>query len=147
MCRTRLSLCAAAMAVLSIALYGCGANVTSNQASSPADSSTSAHTEHAKMEPAIHAGHAEHGDGHAEHSGGHANSDMEAMKAGLAELAAADRASAEKQHVCPVSGEMLGTMGTPQKVDIDGQQVWICCPGCKDQLLASPEQYLAKLTQ
>ncbi|WP_460166783.1 hypothetical protein [Thermostilla marina] len=50
-----------------------------------------------------------------------------------------------KQHICPVSGEMLGSMGTPIKVDVSGRQVWICCEGCRDSLLAEPDKYLAKL--
>ena len=50
-----------------------------------------------------------------------------------------------KTHICPVSGEMLGTMGAPLKIDVNGQQVWICCDACKDKLLASPDEYLAKL--
>ena len=36
-------------------------------------------------------------------------------------------------------------MGAPKKIDVNGQQVWICCDGCKDTLLASPEEDLAKL--
>lgn len=70
---------------------------------------------------------------------------MEKMKAELAKLSPEDAASAEKQHVCPVSGEMLGTMGAPQKIDVNGQMVWICCAGCKDQLLEQPGKFLAKL--
>lgn len=77
----------------------------------------------------------------------HSQSDMEMMKAELAKLSPEDAASAEKQHFCPVSGEMLGTMGAPKKVDIDGRQVWICCDGCKDKLLQNPDEYLPKLPQ
>jgi hypothetical protein len=72
---------------------------------------------------------------------------MEKMKAQLAKLSPEDAASAEKQHMCPVSGEMLGVMGAPQKVDVNGRNVWICCDGCKDQLLEKPDEYLAKLRQ
>jgi hypothetical protein len=90
-----------------------------------------------------------------EHDGHHhgdddqdaAKSDMEKMTEQLASLSAEDRASAMKQHVCPVSGEMLGTMGVPEKVDVNGQAVWICCDGCKDKLLAEPDKYLAKLKE
>jgi len=71
--------------------------------------------------------------------------DMDKMKVELAKLPPEDAASAEAQHVCPVSGEMLGTMGIPKKIDVNGQAVWICCDGCKDTLLASPDEYLAKL--
>ena len=94
------------------------------------------------------AGHAGHG-GHAGHDatpgpdqGG--PSDMDKMQSELQKLSPEDRASAEKQHICPVTGKMLGTMGSPQKIDVRGQQVWICCPGCRDELLNNAEKYLAK---
>ena len=70
---------------------------------------------------------------------------MAKMKVELAKLSPEDAATAERQHVCPVSGEMLGTMGAPLKFNVKGQQVWICCEACKDKLLTSPEAYLAKV--
>lgn len=89
------------------------------------------------------------GDGHGDHDhgdhGGGGQSDMEKMKTELAKLSPEDAVSAEKQHVCPVSDEMLGTMGPPKKIDVNGQQVWICCDACKDSLLEKPDEYLAKL--
>ncbi|MCO6454767.1 MAG: hypothetical protein J5I93_05655 [Pirellulaceae bacterium] len=75
----------------------------------------------------------------------HSAADMEKAKAELAKLSPEDKTSAENQHVCPVSGEMLGTMGPPKKVDVQGQQVWICCDGCREELLADPDKYLANL--
>ncbi|MEZ6150330.1 MAG: hypothetical protein R3C09_09420 [Pirellulaceae bacterium] len=73
--------------------------------------------------------------------------DMEKMAETLASFSDEDRQSAMKQHFCPVSGEMLGTMGEPEKVEVDGQSVWICCEACKDKLLAAPEKYLTKLSK
>lgn len=70
---------------------------------------------------------------------------MEKMKAELAKLSPEDAASAEKQHVCLVTDKMLGTMGAPKKVDVDGKIVWICCEGCREELLGNKETYLAKL--
>lgn len=67
------------------------------------------------------------------------------VTANLAKLSNEDRALAEKQKVCPVSGEELGSMGAPIKVDVKGQPVFICCEGCKEDLLAKPDEYLAKL--
>lgn len=64
---------------------------------------------------------------------------------GLAELSAADRAAAEKQRVCPVSGDILGEMGMPYKVTVKGQVVFLCCAACEKQLLANPDKYLTKL--
>jgi hypothetical protein len=67
------------------------------------------------------------------------------IKANLASLSAEDRAMAEKQKICPVSGEALGMMGTPIKVQVAGQEVFICCPSCKDPLLENPAEHLAKI--
>jgi YHS domain-containing protein len=67
------------------------------------------------------------------------------MPKGLAELSADDRAAAEKQRVCPVSGAVLGTMDKPYKVTVQGQTVFLCCPGCEKELLKDPEKYLAKI--
>ncbi|MFO0789708.1 MAG: hypothetical protein U0805_09630 [Pirellulales bacterium] len=69
------------------------------------------------------------------------------IAAALATLSAADRALAEKQKICPVSGEPLGVMGTPKKLDVKGQAVFICCEGCEEKLLANPDEYLAKLNK
>ena len=89
--------------------------------------------------------HADHD--HADHAEGAAKTDMEKMTEVLASFSPEDRESAMKQHFCPISGEMLGTMGAPEKVDVSGQSVWICCDGCKDKLLADPDKYLAKLKE
>lgn len=121
------------LAVVSLVLYGCGSPSNSaEQAPSPPANASDGQGEHGD-----HNHHGDHGD--------HSQTDMEKMKAELAKLSPDDAASAEKQHVCPVSGEMLGTMGAPIKIDVNGQQVWICCDDCKDTLLANPDEYLAKL--
>lgn len=65
----------------------------------------------------------------------------------LAKLSPEDRALAEKQKVCPVSGEPLGAMGTPKKIEVKGQAVFICCEGCEEKLKANPDEYLAKLNK
>jgi len=64
---------------------------------------------------------------------------------GLAQLNEADRALAEKQRVCPVSDELLGTMGKPIKLEVKGQTVFLCCPECEDEMKQNHEKYLAKL--
>jgi Cu(I)/Ag(I) efflux system membrane fusion protein len=63
----------------------------------------------------------------------------------LAKLSTEDRALAEKQQVCLVSDEPLGAMGTPKKIEVKGQAVFICCESCEEDLLANPDKYLAKL--
>jgi YHS domain-containing protein len=69
-------------------------------------------------------------------------SDITDAMAGLSE---ADRAAAMAQKVCPVSGEMLGEMGTPIKVTVKGRDVFLCCEGCREKIEADPDKYLAKL--
>jgi len=63
----------------------------------------------------------------------------------MAALSAEDRAAAEKQKVCPVSGEPLGSMGLPYKVHMKGRDVFLCCPGCEEALRKDPDTYLAKI--
>ena len=84
---------------------------------------------------------------HSDHvSASHSDkTDMEKMNEALADFSEEDRQSATKQHSCPVTNAMLGSMGAPKKVDVGGTSVWICCDGCKDKLLADPDKYLAKL--
>ncbi len=92
----------------------------------------------------------DHNDGdhdHADHDHGDDGdmTDMEKMKKNLAKLSPEDAASAEKQHMCPVSDEMLGTMGVPIKVKVKEQDVWVCCDHCVDTIKEEPDKYLAKL--
>jgi hypothetical protein len=58
-----------------------------------------------------------------------------------------DKAGIERQQVCPVTGEKLGSMGDPVKVYIDGQPVYLCCKGCLAKVKKDPETYLLKATQ
>ncbi len=60
----------------------------------------------------------------------------------LAQLSEKDRRLAEAQKTCPVSGEPLGSMGVPIKLTVEGQEVFICCEGCKEDLLNEPSKYL-----
>ena len=64
---------------------------------------------------------------------------------GFVELSVEDRALAEKQKVCPVSGERLGAMGKPVKITVKGQTVFLCCAGCENAIKKDPDKYLAKL--
>lgn len=87
--------------------------------------------EHAASDDAEHSEHAMHG----EHEDA------------LAELSPEDRALAEKQKTCPVSGAPLGAMGKPYKVTVQGRTVFLCCPDCEPKIKANPEEYLAKLPE
>ena len=124
--------------------YGCSLNSTESTKSSPISPAQDEATERETMQD------------HGEHMHGNQSqpmqmtsgqSGMEEMEAGLSNLSPEDRAAAEKQHICPVSGKMLGTMGTPRQVKIDDRRIWLCCPGCEGQLRDDPEKYLAKLEE
>jgi YHS domain-containing protein len=66
---------------------------------------------------------------------------------GLAELSPEDRAAAEKQRVCPVTGEVLGSMGKPYKISVKGQTVFLCCSGCEEEIRNDPDKFLAKIKE
>lgn len=89
-------------------------------------------------DPSKHAGH------------DHAASESTDVEKALAELSAEDRALAEKQKLCPVSDEPLGSMGVPPKVVVKDKAgvshtVFLCCAGCESDLLNDPDTYLKKI--
>lgn len=66
------------------------------------------------------------------------------VAAEMAKLSPEDRKEAEAQKFCVVSnGSLLGSMGAPIKLDINGQAVFICCGGCKSAAMKNPEETLA----
>ena len=66
----------------------------------------------------------------------------------LAKLPAKDRKMAESQKYCCVAdGSVLGAMGAPIKLDIQGESVFVCCEGCVDAAKADPEATLAKVAK
>lgn len=121
-------------AALALSLAGCNSKTPHSSPTQRAEQAKSGHDTHTEHAHEDHADYADIG-----------TNDMDSMKAELAKLAPDDAASAERQHFCLVSGEMLGTMGAPKKIEVNGQHVWICCDGCEDKLLANPDEYLAKL--
>lgn len=74
-----------------------------------------------------------------------ASADWNAGLEGLSELSDADRTAVLAQKVCPVTGEALGSMGKPPKVTVQGQEVFLCCSGCEEEIKSNPDEYLAKL--
>lgn len=71
----------------------------------------------------------------------------EAVVEGLSELPDADRNAALAQKECPVTGKTLGSMGKPPKVTVQGQEVFLCCSGCEEEIKSKPDEYLAKLNK
>jgi hypothetical protein len=67
----------------------------------------------------------------------------------LARLSPENRAAALAQRTCPVSGELLGSHGTPIKMKVKGKddsgkrrEVFVCCDECEDKLEDHPDRYL-----
>ena len=71
-----------------------------------------------------------------------ADSDVEKN---LAKLSPDDQSLARKQKTCPVTGNLLGSMGVPPKVVVKGRTVFLCCDGCEEDLKKEPEKYLKKI--
>ncbi|MBA3485279.1 MAG: hypothetical protein H0T51_26075 [Pirellulales bacterium] len=70
------------------------------------------------------------------------------VHANLSELGAKDRELAEAQGFCPIMTEAaLGTMGTPIKVDVNGEPVFVCCKGCSKKAQANPDKTLKTVAE
>jgi hypothetical protein len=70
------------------------------------------------------------------------------IKTNLAALSPEDRKLAEEQKFCAVENEnRLGSMGTPFKVMVNDQPVFLCCKGCRKKALAEPEKTLARVKE
>ena len=88
----------------------------------------------------------DHGDhDHGDHDHGDHEADLTKVKLNLAKLSVEDRKLAEGQKTCPVGGELLGFMGKPIKLDVDGTAIFICCRGCEKEVMENKEEFLAKL--
>lgn len=91
-------------------------------------------------------GAADHAHDHDHDHGDHDHAEMDGdVQAALAELPPEDRLVAEEQKVCALSGEPLGSMGPPIKVEYEGKPVFLCCKGCTAAFEADPEKYVANL--
>jgi Cu(I)/Ag(I) efflux system membrane fusion protein len=65
------------------------------------------------------------------------------IRAALAKLSPDDRRMAEAQRYCAVlKNNRLGAMGTPVKVEVEGQSVFLCCTGCEEEARAHPRETL-----
>lgn len=65
------------------------------------------------------------------------------IEASLAKLSPADRKLAEAQKFCAVqTGVPLGATGTPVKIDVKGQPVFLCCAACEARARANAEATL-----
>ncbi len=70
-----------------------------------------------------------------------------ASKLTFTKSGAADADAIALQEVCPVTGEPLGSMGTPIKVTGLTRDLYLCCQGCVNPLKKDPRKYLVELTE
>lgn len=137
-------------------LTGCGGNSTSP--GRPDEShGTKQEAEHGHKEGEHHQKHDGEEHGHHEqpkkgdkddkHALGHNEDSAEEIAANLAKLSPDDRKSAAAQKICPVSMDPLGEMGVPLKVTVKGKTFFLCCKGCKKELNANPDKFLAELAK
>ncbi|HWY85957.1 MAG TPA: efflux RND transporter periplasmic adaptor subunit [Gemmataceae bacterium] len=69
------------------------------------------------------------------------------VKTSLAGLSSEeDRRLAETQKFCPVlKGSRLGLMGTPVRIVVEEQPVFLCCDSCREKAFADPKETLVKV--
>ena len=114
--------CIAAVSIIATGCQTQSSPVSSNTASTPKNQDSDDHQ------------HDDHGDAD--------------VAAAMAKLSPEDRKEAEAQKFCVVMGDnLLGSMGTPLKLDVKGQPVFVCCSGCKSKALKNPEQTLAAVAK
>lgn len=65
----------------------------------------------------------------------------ETMK-GLRLLPLNEQRVAMRQRTCPVMGSLLGSMGQPIKVTVNGRSTYVCCQGCVASVQQNPARYL-----
>lgn len=63
----------------------------------------------------------------------------------VAPLTSGDRIGIARQKNCPVMETALGDHGTPIKLLVGDQPLYVCCQGCVGKVQASPEEFLSKL--
>jgi len=74
------------------------------------------------------------------------DSEAAEIKAALAKLSPEDRKAAELQKECPINeGSQLGSMGVPVKLNLAGENVFVCCEGCQEEAMADPKGTLEKV--
>ncbi|MCY2977100.1 MAG: hypothetical protein NTU79_00305 [Planctomycetota bacterium] len=66
----------------------------------------------------------------------------------LSSLNKEDRTLVESQKYCAImTDKLLGSMGTPLKVEVNGEPVFLCCKGCKAKALRDADATLATVAK
>jgi Cu(I)/Ag(I) efflux system membrane fusion protein len=63
----------------------------------------------------------------------------------LAQLPPTDRRLAEQQVLCPIADQPLGSMGVPQRLELDGEVVFLCCKSCEGKAKEDPKRIANKV--
>lgn len=66
-------------------------------------------------------------------------------RAELDRLSEADRRLAERQVLCPIADQPLGSMGLPQRLELDGEVVFLCCKNCEEKAREDPKRIADKV--
>lgn len=75
-------------------------------------------------------------------------SEDDERKVNFGKLDEPDRKLAEAQVFCAVEHKSrLGSMGTPYKLVVKDQPVFLCCKSCQRRALADPEKTLANVAE
>jgi uncharacterized protein (TIGR03000 family) len=81
-------------------------------------------------------------------SGSKLEGEMAMVQDNLSKLSPEDRTLAEAQKFCAVqNGVRLGAMGTPVKVMVKGQPVFLCCRACEERAQSNSDRTLAKVEE
>jgi hypothetical protein len=68
---------------------------------------------------------------------GHEGHNLQAPQTQTSTLSQADQLQIAVQKICPVTGEALGSMGEPLKVQVGEQIAFLCCKGCQGKQLSA----------
>ena len=81
-------------------------------------------------------------------AGSKLHGEKDVVQDNLSKLSPEDQKLARAQRFCAVqNGVRLGAMGTPAKIAVKGQPVFLCCKACDEHARSNPDQTLAKVKE
>jgi len=81
-------------------------------------------------------------------SGSKLEGQKDVVQDNLSKLSPDDQKLARAQRFCAVqSGVRLGAMGTPVKITVKDQPVFLCCKACEEHAQSNPDRTLAKVKE
>ena len=55
-----------------------------------------------------------------------------------------DQVAVHLQRFCPVMRQLLGSHGTPLRVSVNGEELYVCCKGCVSKVEVAPAGYVSE---